>query len=312
MVSPLVTVTGATVATAVALRGTHRRTKSGGRGRGVSNRSDVAATATPRDSSEASTRRGRLTRTKATEGDGGDAADGDRRAFFAAATGLFSPHGAYQTRNTLKPARCTSRRPERASPGPSPSTFSGMPRHLVASTCSSRQKLFFRLTRSVAHSLTSTPHPSNPFPTALKIDADSETNLPRGPACLLDDDAPRSARGVNGKGGPNRILGNGVLALVLGAAGFGRVHHAPMNDYAHAAVTSSTVAASKGQGTEPSVTHIERHGGNAVYSKSLLPGVKSAKGKLRQHPDHIGPVPNPHFEDVVCAKWFVGTLNAIG
>ena len=239
MVSPLVTVTGATVATAVALRGTHRRTKSGGRGRGVSNRSDVAATATPRDSSEASTRRGRLTRTKATEGDGGDAADGDRRAFFAAATGLFSPH-------------------------------------------------------------------------ALKIDADHETNLPRGPACLLDDDAPRSARGVNGKGGPNRILGNGVLALVLGAAGFGRVHHAPMNDYAHAAVTSSTAAASKGQGTEPSVTHIERHGGNAVYSKSLLPGVKSAKGKLRQHPDHIGPVPNPHFEDVVCAKWFVGTLNAIG
>ena len=173
-------------------------------------------------------------------------------------------------------------------------------------------KLFFRLTRSVAHSLTSTPHPSNPFPTALKIDADHETNLPRGPACLLDDDAPRSARGVNGKGGPNRILGNGVLALVLGAAGFGRVHHAPMNDYAHAAVTSSTVTASKGQGTEPSVTHIERHGGNAVYSKSLLPGVKSAKGKLRQHPDHIGPVPNPHFEDVVCAKWFVGTLNAIG
>ena len=142
MVSPLVTVTGATVATAVALRGTHRRTKSGGRGRGVSNRSDVAATATPRDSSEASTRRGRLTRTKATEGDGGDAADGDRRAFFAAATGLFSPHGAYPTRNTLKPARCTSRRPERASPGPSPSTFSGMPRHLVASTCSSRQNFF--------------------------------------------------------------------------------------------------------------------------------------------------------------------------
>ena len=175
-----------------------------------------------------------------------------------------------------------------------------------------RVKTFFQSHFSIAHSLTSTLHPSNPFPTALKIDADSETNLPRGPACLLDDDAPRSARGVNGKGGPNRILGNGVLALVLGAAGFGRVHHAPMNDYAHAAVTSSTVTASKGQGTEPSVTHIERHGGNAVYSKSLLPGVKSAKGKLRQHPDHIGPVPNPHFEDVVCAKWFVGTLNAIG
>ena len=29
---------------------------------------------------------------------------------------------------------------------------------------------------------------------------------------------------------------------MLGAAGFGRVHHAPMNDYAHAAVTTGTVA----------------------------------------------------------------------
>jgi len=113
---------------------------------------------------------------------------------------------------------------------------------------------------------------------------------------------------------------------MLGAAGFGRVHHAPMNDYAHAAVTTGTVAkggvSSKAGGvdapgggrggTEPSAAHIEEHGGSRVYSKSLLPGVKSAKGKLRQHPDHIGPVPNPYFEDVVCSKWFVGSLNAIG
>ena len=105
---------------------------------------------------------------------------------------------------------------------------------------------------------------------------------------------------------------------MLGAAGFGRVHHAPMNDYAHAAVTTGSVAkggvsskAGKG-GMEPSAAHIEEHGGSRVYSKTLLPGVKSAKGKLRQHPDHIGPVPNPHFEDVVCSKWFVGSLNAIG
>ena len=114
---------------------------------------------------------------------------------------------------------------------------------------------------------------------------------------------------------------------MLGAAGFGRVHHAPMNDYAHAAVTTGSVAkggvSSKAGGvgsrdgggrggTEPSAAHIEEHGGSRVYSKTLLPGVKSAKGKLRQHPDHIGPVPNPHFEDVVCSKWFVGSLNALG
>ena len=111
---------------------------------------------------------------------------------------------------------------------------------------------------------------------------------------------------------------------MLGAAGFGRVHHAPMNDYAHAAVTAGTKGTKGGvsskadrtkgsvNGMEPSAAHIEEHGGSRVYSKSLLPGVKSAKGKLRQHPDHIGPVPNPHFEDVVCSKWFVGSLNAIG
>ena len=112
---------------------------------------------------------------------------------------------------------------------------------------------------------------------------------------------------------------------MLGAARFGRVHHAPMNDYAHAAVTTGSVAkggvsskAGKGSlgggqgGMEPSAAHIEEHGGSRVYSKTLLPGVKSAKGKLRQHPDHIGPVPNPHFEDVVCSKWFVGSLNALG
>jgi len=248
MVSPLVTVTGATVATAVALRGTHRRTKSGGRGRGASPRSDKAPAAIPRDA-DAVTRRG-LTRTKASEREEGDVADGDRRAFFAAATGLFSPH-------------------------------------------------------------------------ALKVDAnrDARTNLPLGPACLLDDaDAPAPRGGVSG-----RIWGNGVLALMLGAAGFGRVHHAPMNDYAHAAVTTGSVAkggvsskAGEGSlgggrgGMEPSAAHIEEHGGSRVYSKTLLPGVKSAKGKLRQHPDHIGPVPNPHFEDVVCSKWFVGSLNALG
>ena len=112
---------------------------------------------------------------------------------------------------------------------------------------------------------------------------------------------------------------------MLGAAGFGRVHHSPMNDYAHAAVTTGTKGTKGGvsskadrtplgslNGMEPSAAHIEEHGGSRVYSKSLLPGVKSAKGKLRQHPDHIGPVPNPHFEDVVCSKWFVGSLNAIG
>lgn len=106
MVSPLVTVTGATVATAVALRGTHRRTKSGGRGRGASPRSDKAPAAIPRDA-DAVTRRG-LTRTKASEREEGDVADGDRRAFFAAATGLFSPHGTCTTRGGPKPARSPS------------------------------------------------------------------------------------------------------------------------------------------------------------------------------------------------------------
>ena len=67
---------------------------------------------------------------------------------------------------------------------------------------------------------------------------------------------------------------------MLGAAGFGRVHHAPMNDYAHAAVTTGTVAkggvSSKaggvgshmggGQGgTEPSAAHIEEHGLSLIH-----------------------------------------------
>ena len=227
--------------------------------------------------------------------------------------------------NPLDPRRDD---PRARFPGLSRRCFSACRDHrLVASTCirscagGHRNTLFFFLPR-ILRPLTETL-PLPPRPSALNVDAncDARTNLPLGPTCLLDDaDAPAPRTG----GVQGRIWGNGVLALVLGAAGFGRVHHAPMNDYAHAAVTAGTKGTKGGvsskadrtkgsvNGMEPSAAHIEEHGGSRVYSKSLLPGVKSAKGKLRQHPDHIGPVPNPHFEDVVCSKWFVGSLNAIG
>jgi len=124
----------------------------------------------------------------------------------------------------------------------------------------------------------------------LKMSEDA----PRGPACLLDAESVPEDEPEEGFG-----LSTGALALVLGVAGFGRVshHHVPdMEAVAHAAVLSKTTEA-----TNPI---------QSKYSGSLLPAATSARGKARPPASIAGQ--DPHFQDVICSRWFVGSLNALG
>jgi hypothetical protein len=103
--------------------------------------------------------------------------------------------------------------------------------------------------------------------------------------------------------GPS-FFGNAFLGLALGVAGFGRgvpSATATMESISHASVTAAA--------TSDSGSHAGQSG---KYSATLMPKATKRDGQRRDHPDHIGPMPNPHMEEMVCKKWFVGTINAIG
>ena len=131
MVSPLVTVTGdgGDGGGASWHPQTHKKRRAR---RGASPRSDKAPAAIPRDA-DAVTRRG-LTRTKASERRRATSPTADRRAFFAAATGLFSPTVRAQRAIALNPLDPVA---TRAAPGAVPSSFchTACRDHPVTSTC---------------------------------------------------------------------------------------------------------------------------------------------------------------------------------
>lgn len=109
-------------------------------------------------------------------------------------------------------------------------------------------------------------------------------------------------------GGGRKALGNRILALALGVAGFGTVgggRSLLMEQAAHAASTSlSSVSVSASASSSRAYY--------SKYSNSLLPAAVTTSGAARTHSDHIGFVPNPHFEDMICSRWFVGSMNALG
>jgi len=104
--------------------------------------------------------------------------------------------------------------------------------------------------------------------------------------------------------GPS-FFGNAFLGVALGVAGFGRgvpSATATMESVSHASVTA---AATSDSGSIQA-------GQSGKYSATLMPKATKSDGQRRAHPDHIGLMPNPHMEEMVCKKWFVGTMNAIG
>ena len=123
----------------------------------------------------------------------------------------------------------------------------------------------------------------------LKMSEDA----PRGPACLLDAESVPEDEPEEGFG-----LSTGALALVLGVAGFGRVshHHVPdMEAVAHAAVLSKTTEA----------TNSSSQSIRAVCSPPPPPReAKRAAGVHRRAGSAL--------RDVICSRWFVGSLNALG
>ena len=146
----------------------------------------------------------------------------------------------------------------------------------------------------------------------------------RGPSCLLEDDlddpaweeeeeAAAAARLLVLRPGGRKALGQGVLALALSVAGFGTVggggRSLPMEQAANAAVVNASSSYSVAYSSSSSSSSSRYY---SKYSKSLLPAAVTSSGVTRAHPDHIGPVPHPHFEDMICSRWFVGSMNAIG
>jgi len=112
-------------------------------------------------------------------------------------------------------------------------------------------------------------------------------------------------------------LSTGALALVLGIAGFGRhghAHHAHPSAHVDAAAARAAVLAKTAEATASEGTRALRE----RYSETLLPsatmpsarrgtraGGGSDEGEAR--PEGAGGIPR-----VVCSKWFVGSLNALG
>ena len=146
----------------------------------------------------------------------------------------------------------------------------------------------------------------------------------RGPSCLLEDDLDEFSLGRGGGGGGGggagtspgegrKALGQGVLALALSVAGFGTVggggRSLPMEQAANAAVVNASSSYSVAYSSSSSSSSLRYY---SKYSKSLLPAAVTSSGVTRAHPDHIGPMPHPHFEDMICSRWFVGSMNAIG
>ena len=149
---------------------------------------------------------------------------------------------------------------------------------------------------------------SNAFPTLLSCANMTSCDVASNIHQPLEPGGGVGGSGGGGGGGGGRLpagarrsLGNSMLALSLGVAGFsggmacGGSHHQPLP--AHAAVVNASH-------TTYSPSTPARY---SKYSNTLLPVSHSAAAA-----DKHGLIADAHFEDMICSKWFVGSMNAIG
>jgi len=107
---------------------------------------------------------------------------------------------------------------------------------------------------------------------------------------------------LGGRGGRS-ALGNGMLALALGVAGFGRLGGGAAMPHSTEAAHAATYSTSTSTSTSTSAYH-------AKYSSTLLPVLHTSSAGAAS--ERVGSLSNPHFEDIICSRWFVGSINAIG